>query len=89
MQGKSWAKSEDSLSIRPDAQPGAERIASPFALSFSDYFARQKIAILADLGPSITSELADLLAQGPHIPKQGRVMARLDTSPPTNNLRAG
>jgi hypothetical protein len=53
---------------------------TPFSLGFSDHFARQKVAILGDLGPRITSELTSLLAQGPDIAKQGRVMARLDFS---------
>lgn len=59
-------------------RPSAQRIVSPFALEFSDHFARQKIAILADLGPRITSELTSLLEQGPDIAKRGRVMAWLD-----------
>jgi hypothetical protein len=53
---------------------------TPFSLGVSDHFARQKVAILVDLGPSITSELTSLLAQGSDIPKRGRVMARLDFS---------
>jgi hypothetical protein len=58
-------------------RPSAHRIMTPFTLGFSDHFAQRKIAILADLGPSITDELTSLLAQGPDIPKRGRVMARL------------
>ena len=58
-------------------RPGSQRIMTPFSLGFSDHFARQKVAILVDLGPSITSELTSLLAQGSDIPKRGRVMARL------------
>jgi hypothetical protein len=68
------------LSPRPVLRPGAQRIMTPFTLGFSDHFAQQKIAILVDLGQSITSELASLLAQGPDIPKRGGVMARLDFS---------
>jgi hypothetical protein len=68
------------LSPLPVSRPGAQRIMTPFSLGFSDHFARQKVAILVDLGPSITSELTSLLAQGPDIPKRGRVMARLDFS---------
>ena len=67
------------LSPRPVSRPGAERTMSPFTLKFSDGFARKKIGILVDLGPSIASELTSLLAQGPDIPKRGRVMARLVT----------
>jgi hypothetical protein len=59
-------------------RPSAQRIMSPFTLEFSDQFAHQKIAILVDLGPSITAELAHLLAQGPDISKRGKVMARLN-----------
>jgi hypothetical protein len=65
------------LSPRPVSRPGAQRTMTPFSLGFSDHFARQKVAILVDLGPSITSELTSLLAQGSDIPKRGRVMARL------------
>jgi hypothetical protein len=68
------------LSPRPVSRPGAQRTMTPFSLGFSDHFARQKVAILGDLGPRITSELTSLLAQGPDIAKQGRVMARLDFS---------
>jgi hypothetical protein len=66
------------LTLRPVSTPGAERIASPFTLGFSDYFARQKIAILTDLGLRITRELTSLLAQGPGVPKRGKVMAWMD-----------
>ena len=66
----------------PVLRPGAERIASPFTLGFSDYFARRKIDILLDLGPRITRELACLLAQSPDIPKRGSVMVRLDSRAP-------
>jgi hypothetical protein len=53
------------------------RTMSPFVLAFSDDFARRKIAVLVDLGPTITSELASLLAQRPDVPKRGRVVAQL------------
>jgi hypothetical protein len=66
------------LAMRPVARRGEERVASPFTLGFSDYFAARKVALLMELGASITRELASLLAQGPDIPKRGRVMARLD-----------
>jgi hypothetical protein len=65
------------LSPRPVSRPGEERIMSPFTLGFSDHFARQKIGIIVDLGPSIISELASLLDQGPDVPRRGRVMAWL------------
>ena len=68
------------MSPRPDSRPGTQRTITPFSLGFSDHFARRKVAILVDLGPSITSELTSLLAQGSDIPKRGRVMARLDFS---------
>ena len=64
------------LSPRPVAQPGEERIMSPFYLGFSDSFAQQKVSILVDLGPNITSELMSLLAQDRDVSKRGRVMAR-------------
>jgi hypothetical protein len=38
---------------------------------------RQKIAILMDLGPSITGDLTSLLAQDPDIAKRGRVLAKI------------
>jgi hypothetical protein len=63
-------------------RPSTQRIMTPFALGFSDHFAQQKIAILLDLGPSITDELTSLLARDPDIPKQGRLMARLATGVP-------
>jgi hypothetical protein len=65
------------LSPRPVSRPGEERTMSPFTLGFSDSFAQRKIGILVDLGPSITSELTSLLAQGTDVPKRGKVMARL------------
>lgn len=68
------------LSPQPISRPVAKRTVTPFSLSFSDHFAQQKIAILLDLGPRITSGLITLLAQGPDVAKRGRGMARLDFS---------
>jgi len=65
------------LSPQPVSRLGAQRTMTPFRLGFSDHFARQKVAILVDLGPSITSELTSLLAQGSDILKRGGVLARL------------
>jgi hypothetical protein len=58
-------------------RPSAQRIMSPFILGFSNDFASRKIDILVDLGPSITAELSNLLAQAPEAPKLGKIMARL------------
>ena len=66
------------LSPLPVSRVGALRIMTPFTLGFSDHYARQKIAILMDLGPSITGELTSLLAQSPDVPKRGQMMAWLD-----------
>ena len=67
------------LAMRPVARRGEERIASPFTLGFSGYFAAQMVTLLMQLGASIPRELTSLLAQGPDIPKRGKVMARRGT----------
>lgn len=66
------------LTPRLDLRTGAERITSSFALGFSEHFARQKIATLVDLGPSITRELTSLLEQSSNVSRQGKAMAWLN-----------
>jgi multidrug efflux pump subunit AcrA (membrane-fusion protein) len=50
---------------------------SSFTLSFSDYFAAQRIDLLVDLSLKINQELMKLLSQNADVVKQGRVMAQL------------
>jgi hypothetical protein len=66
------------LPLRPVSTPGAEHMASPFTLGFSNHFAKQKIDVWADVALCITRELTSLLAQGLGIPKRGKVMAWVD-----------
>jgi hypothetical protein len=65
------------LGFRPVEERGKKGIMSSFTLSFSDYFAAQRIDLLVDLSLKINQELMKLLSQNADVVKQGRVMAQL------------
>lgn len=62
------------LGIRQPHDP-EKVMMSPFSMGFSNYFAKQKITILASLGNMICESLRDLVSQDLElVVKQGRVM---------------
>jgi len=65
------------LGFRPSNEWSEKGVWSPFNLSFSDFYAKEKIDILVQVGSRIMDELENLASGGAEVVKKGRIMTRL------------